>query len=122
MRRLPADRLPFLLLLAGCLFAYVAFHAVRHRLPAGALHDSFPSLLAPLAMFAVVELTPGVRFHGLRIKLAVFTATLLVAVVWLEAIAPRLTRRATGDPRDAAAMAAGFALFCLYDAAFGRKP
>ncbi len=110
-------RRPFAGLLTAVMLAYFAFHAVRSSLPPGWFRDSFPSLLTPPAMLAVVELTPGVRFRSRRVKLAVYAATTLVAAVWLEGIVPRLTPRATGQWGDVAAMALGFALFC----AFGRS-
>ena len=114
------QRLPFVVLLVGCLSAYVVFRLNRSGLPSGWLRTSFPSLLVPLAMFAVVELTPGVGFHRRRIKLLVLTATFLVAVLWLEGVVPRITGRAFGDWHDVAAMGVGFCLFCLYEAMFGR--
>lgn len=114
-------RWPFVLLLVGCAVAYFGFHAVRDQLSPGLLRDSLPSLLTPLAMFGVIELMPSIRFRNRRIKFAVFAATTLVAAVWLEAIVPRITQRASGDLGDALAMGVGFALFCLYDLAFGRR-
>lgn len=87
----------------------------------GIARDSLPSLLTPLAMFSVIELMPNVRFHARHIKYAVLAVTTLIAVIWLEAIVPRWTQRASGDFSDAVAMGVGFVLFCLYDLAFGRK-
>ncbi len=116
------ERLPFVVLLAGCAVVYFGFHAVRDRLPTGLLHDSLPSLLTPLAMFGVVELVPTIRFRRRRLKVVILAATTLVAAIWLEAVVPRMTQRATGDLSDAVAMAVGGALFCLYDLIFGRMP
>lgn len=103
------------MLLAGCGVAYFAFHAVREQLAPGFVRESFPSVLAPLVMFAIVELTPRVRFRNRRIKYAVLAATTFVAVVWLEVVVPRWTARATGDASDAAAMLLGFFAFCVFD-------
>jgi hypothetical protein len=116
------ERRPFVVLLGACALAYFGFHAVRDRLPAGFLHDSLPSLLTPLAMFGVVELIPSIRFRKRAIKFAVLAATTLIAAIWLEAVVPRFTQRASGDVGDAVAMAVGFVLFCMYDLAFGRRP
>ncbi len=58
---------------------------------------------------------------------AVATAAVLQGVkvedrsIRLEVIVPRITQRASGDLGDALAMGVGFALFCLYDLAFGRR-
>lgn len=89
-------------------------------MPHGVLRSAFPSLLTPLGMFGVVELLPGVRFHSRKIKWLVLGGTTLVAAVWLEAIVPRWTLRATGDWEDALAMAVGFGLFCLFDRVWGK--
>ncbi len=114
-------RLAYVVLLALCGAAYFAFHAFRDRLPSGAVRDSLPSLLTPLAMFSVIELMPNIRFHTQRIKYTVLAATTLIAAVWLEAVVPRWTPRASGDVGDAVAMGVGFVLFCLYDLAFGGR-
>lgn len=103
------------MLLAVCAAGYFAFHAVRESLAAGFVRDSFPSFLAPIVMFAVVELTPRIRFRFRRIKYAVLAATTLVAILWLEAVVPRWTSRATDDASDAAAMILGFVAFCVFD-------
>ncbi len=99
----------------------MVFHAIREQLPSGFLSDSLPSLLTPLAMFSVIELMPSIRFHTHRMKYAVLAVTTLVAGIWLEAVVPQWTPRASGDVGDAVAMGVGFILFCLYDLAFGRR-
>lgn len=121
MRNTFRVRWPRLVLLALCGAAYFAFHAVRDQLPGGFLKDSLPSLLTPLAMFSVIELMPSIRFHTRRTKYVVLAATTVIAAIWLEAVVPRITQRASGDVSDAIAMGVGFVLFCVYDLAFGRR-
>ena len=121
MVRVLFDRLAHAVLLALCGITYLVFHAVRERLSSGFLSDSLPSLLTPLAMFSVIELMPRIRFHTRRTKYTVLAVTTFVAAFWLEAVVPQWTDRASGDVGDAVAMGVGFALFCLYDLAFGRR-
>ena len=121
MRSSCRDQCPYAALLALCGIAYFVFHALREELPTGFVRDSLPSLLTPPAMFSVVELMPNVRFHTRRIKYALLAVTTLIAAIWLEAVVPVWTHRASGDSGDAIAMGVGFIVFCLYDLAFGRK-
>lgn len=95
-------------LVAG-IMAYLAFHAVRDRLPGGFFRASFPSLLFIPVTLALVDellsLTSRRADWSERIATMIFST--IIGVLAFEVIGPHISQKIVGDLRDSVAIVFG---------------
>jgi len=99
---------------------YFGFHRIRGSIPDGIIRGSFPSLLAPIVLFSVVELQSDIRFHSPRKKFGILLATTVVAAVWFELVVPMFYKTSVGEIYDVYAMFVGFAVYWGLQSIIGR--
>ncbi len=108
---LDIQRVPWWIVVAAVVVLYFGFHRVRGHLPDSLFRDSFPSFLAIVLLFSIVELQSDIRFHSRRMKFWILLLTTTGAAIWFEGIVPLFYRRSTGDIKDVYAMLGGFAVY-----------
>ena len=108
------QQLSWLITLSVAMLLYFGFHQVRATLPHGIFRGSFPSFLAPIVLFSIVELQSDIRFHSAVKKFAILFATCAISALWFELLVPMFYKKSVREIYDVYAIFGGFGVYwCL---------